>query len=89
MQVTAVFPNRDGTIRRRTIWRQAESGFDQGPGHCTKTLGTLRTIGGRHLSVREPVNPHAMALHYRVARNDDVIYRSTPRSVHRRGGLTW
>ena len=37
------------------------------------------------MSVREPANPHVMALHYRVARNDDVIYRSTQRSVHRRG----
>ena len=37
------------------------------------------------MSVREPVNPHVMALHYRVARNDDVNYRSTQRSVHRRG----
>ena len=37
------------------------------------------------MSVREPANPHVRALHYRVARNDDVIYRSTQRSVHRRG----
>ena len=39
------------------------------------------------MSVREPAKPHVMALHYRVARNDDVIYRSTQRSVHQRGGF--
>ena len=41
MQVTAVFLNRDGTIPSRTIWRQAESGFGQGLGRCTKTFSTI------------------------------------------------
>ena len=41
-------------------------------------------MGGTHLSAREPVNPHVVALHYRVARNDDVLYKSTSRCVQRR-----
>ena len=33
------------------------------------------------MSVREPIDPHVMALHYRVASNDAVIYKKTPRRV--------
>ena len=38
-------------------------------------------MGENHLSVREPANPRVLALHYRVANNDDVIYRTAERSV--------
>ena len=44
-------------------------------------------MGENHLSVREPANPRVLALHYRVANNDDVIYRAAERSVHRRDGF--
>ena len=33
------------------------------------------------MSVREPIDPHVMALHYRVASNDAVICKKTPRRV--------
>ena len=44
-------------------------------------------MGENHLSVREPANPRVLALHYRVANNDDLIYRTAERSVHRRDGF--
>ena len=44
-------------------------------------------MGENHLSVREPANPRVLALHYRVANNDDMIYRTAERSVHRRDGF--
>ena len=39
------------------------------------------------MSVEKPVNPHVLSLHYRVAKNDAVIYRTAERSVHHRDGF--
>ena len=39
------------------------------------------------MSVEKPVNPHVLALHYRVAKNDDVIYRTAEHAVHHRVGF--
>lgn len=36
------------------------------------------------MSVEKPINPWVVALHYRVAKNDGVIYRTANRAVHRR-----
>ena len=44
-------------------------------------------VGEKHLRVREPANPRVLSLHYRVANNNDVIYRTAERSVHRRDGF--
>lgn len=39
------------------------------------------------MSAEKPINPHVLALHYRVAKNDGVIYRTAERTVHRRVGF--
>ena len=39
------------------------------------------------MSAREPIDPHVMALHYRVASNDAVIYKKTPRMVQQIEGF--
>ena len=44
-------------------------------------------MGENHLSFRETANPRVLALYYRVANNDDVIYRTAEGSVHRRDGF--
>ena len=39
------------------------------------------------MSAEQPVNPHVLSLHYRMAKNDDVNYRTAERTVHHRGGF--
>lgn len=39
------------------------------------------------MNAEKPANPRVVALHYRVAKNDGVIYRTAERTVHRRGGF--
>ncbi len=39
------------------------------------------------MSVEKPVNPWVLSLHYRVAKNDAVNYRTPERTVHHRGGF--
>ena len=39
------------------------------------------------MSAGKAINPHVLALHYRVAKNDGVIYRTAERTVHHRVGF--